>query len=117
MNNQDKNDPVEKNSNKQGSAEDGYPLYPATEDIYSTNKAETIIDPEDFSKMKKQPAKMEKSAAVNELNFAGDESGDDLDVPGSEQDNEQEAIGSEDEENNYYSIGGDNHNDLDEGRD
>jgi hypothetical protein len=41
-------------------------------------------------------------------------SGDDLDVPGSELDDEQERIGSEDEENNYYSIGGDNHNDLDE---
>jgi hypothetical protein len=26
----------------------------------------------------------------------------------------QEEIGSEDEENNYYSIGGDNHNDLEE---
>jgi hypothetical protein len=25
-------------------------------------------------------------------------------------------IGSEDEENNYYSIGGDDHNDLDEGK-
>lgn len=117
MNNQDKNDPVEKNSNEKGSALDGYPLYPAIEDIYSTKKAKTNIDPEDFSKMKNQPVEMQKSAAVNELNFAEDKSGDDLDVPGSEQDNEQEAIGSEDEENNYYSIGGDNHNDLDEGRD
>jgi hypothetical protein len=29
-----------------------------------------------------------------------------------ELDDKQEEIGSEDEENNYYSIGGDNHNDL-----
>ena len=29
-------------------------------------------------------------------------------------DDEDEAIGSEDEENNSYSIGGDNHNDLEE---
>jgi hypothetical protein len=35
--------------------------------------------------------------------------GDQLDVPGSELDNAQEDIGSEDEENNYYSLGGDNH--------
>jgi len=35
-------------------------------------------------------------------------------VPGSELDDEQEAIGNEDEENNYYSLGGDNHNDLEE---
>jgi len=41
-------------------------------------------------------------------------SGADLDVPGAELDDAQEQIGSEDEENNYYSIGGDNHNDLDE---
>ena len=33
--------------------------------------------------------------------------GDDLDVPGSELDDDQEDIGSEDEENNYYSRGQD----------
>ena len=42
--------------------------------------------------------------------------GDDLDVPGSEMDNEQENNGMEDEENNYYSLGGDNHDDLEENR-
>ncbi len=36
-------------------------------------------------------------------------SGDDLDVPGSELDDADEAIGEEDEENNDYSLGGDNH--------
>lgn len=41
----------------------------------------------------------------------------DLDVPGAELDNEDELIGEEDEENNYYSIGGDNHNDLEESED
>ena len=40
--------------------------------------------------------------------------GTDLDVPGAELDDEQEKIGSEDEENNYYSIGGDDHSILDE---
>jgi hypothetical protein len=29
-------------------------------------------------------------------------------------DDENENIGSEDEENNYYSLGGDDHEDLDE---
>lgn len=43
-----------------------------------------------------------------------DELGSDLDVPGSELDDQQESVGSEDEENNYYSIGGDDHNDLEE---
>ncbi len=32
-----------------------------------------------------------------------------FDVPGTELDDEQEEIGSEDEENNTYSLGGDNH--------
>jgi hypothetical protein len=36
-----------------------------------------------------------------------DFAGDDLDVPGSELDDAQEAKGSEDEENNVYSLGGD----------
>jgi hypothetical protein len=39
-----------------------------------------------------------------------------LDIPGSDLDDRQEAIGSEDEENNYYSIGGDNHDNLEENK-
>ena len=45
-----------------------------------------------------------------------DMTGGDLDVPGSELDDENEAIGSEDEENNSYSIGGDGHEDNMEGK-
>jgi hypothetical protein len=56
----------------------------------------------------------ENSGTMNEKDFEDDMSGDDLDVPGSELDDPMEKIGSEDEENNYYSLGGDNHNDLDE---
>ena len=40
--------------------------------------------------------------------------GDELDVPGAELDDANEVLGEEDEENNYYSIGGDNHENLDE---
>lgn len=40
-----------------------------------------------------------------------------LDVPGSELDDAGEEIGEEDEENNYYSLGGDNHEDLEEAKD
>src|SRR5688500_4125351 len=43
-----------------------------------------------------------------------DFAGEDLDIPGSEQDGDQEAVGSEDEENNSYSLGGDNHENLEE---
>ena len=38
----------------------------------------------------------------------------DLDIPGAEMDDLQEDIGSEDEENNYYSLGGEDHVDLEE---
>lgn len=40
--------------------------------------------------------------------------GDDLDVPGAEEDDANEEIGEEDEENNYYSLGGDAHENLEE---
>ena len=76
----------------------GYPLYPAGEDIYTRSKKEDNIDPVEFTE---KPLPIMVPA-------------NDLDVPGSELDDEQENIGSEDEENNYYSIGGDDHNDLDE---
>ena len=36
----------------------------------------------------------------------------DLDVPGSDLDDLDEAMGEEDEENNYYSLGGDRHENL-----
>ena len=40
-----------------------------------------------------------------------------LDIPGTELDDADEAIGEEDEENNYYSLGGDNHENLEEDSD
>lgn len=38
--------------------------------------------------------------------------GEDLDIPGSELDDAQEEIGSEDEENNLYSLGSDDNEEL-----
>lgn len=85
--------------------------YPPSEDIYNQDKEETEIDPEDISKTK---ISNENDGKYNEKNFNQDKSGSDLDIPGSELDDDLEDIGSEDEENNGYSIGGDNHNDLEE---
>jgi hypothetical protein len=42
---------------------------------------------------------------------------DEIDVPGSELDDESEEIGEEDEENNYYSLGGDDKENLEENPD
>ena len=89
----------------------GYPAYPVKDDIYSREKEETDINPENPTKKK---AKNEPPDSLNEKDFADDVSGSDLDIPGAELDDDQEAIGSEDEENNYYSLGGDNHEDLEE---
>ena len=87
-----------------------YSSYPQSEDIYNKN-TETNLNPENLSKPKHTRSDNE---SWNEKNFNEDHSGDDLDVPGSELDDQQEKIGSEDEENNYYSTGGDAHNNLDE---
>jgi len=85
-----------------------FAYYPLSEDIYNRSKEEKDIDPEDISKNK---TPNEKSGMRNEKDFDDDRSGNDLDIPGSELDDEQESIGSEDEENNYYSIGDDDDND------
>ncbi len=89
----------------------GYPKYAPSEDVYSQFKEEQDIDPENIGQMK---AANELPEMMNEKSFEDDLVGDDLDVPGSEMDDAEEEIGKEDEENNYYSIGGDNHNDLEE---
>jgi len=90
----------------------GYPLYPASEDIYSRAKKEDDIDPENISK-NKEPNEI-TGEQWNEKDYDHEATGDDLDVPGSELDDQGEEMGLEDEENNYYSIGGDNHSDLEE---
>jgi len=88
--------------------------YPPSEDIYNRNKKEADIDPEDISGIKPDNT---NDGKYNEKTFNQDKSGNDLDIPGTELDDIQEEIGSEDEENNGYSIGGDNHSDLEENND
>lgn len=86
-------------------------IYPKSEDIYQQFKEMSDLNPEDLSKNK---TPNEAADSSNEKTFKDVKSGKDLDVPGSELDDLQESIGSEDEENNYYSLGGDNHNNLEE---
>ncbi len=90
----------------------GYPPYPASEDIYYQFKEESEIDPEDPSRLKTY----ETPGVMSEKNFEEDVSGSDLDIPGAELDDPLEEIGSEDEENNHYSLGGDNHENQEEFR-
>ena len=76
------------------------PVYKTEDDIYSKEKEEPLED-EDL------PGK--KKSARTDKNL-----GDDLDIPGAELDDADESIGEEDEENNYYSLGGEDHDDLEE---
>ena len=69
----------------------GYPHYPGSEDMYEKGVKRKYNEEEEDEEM---------------------EMG--LDVPGADLDNKDEKIGEEDEENNYYSLGGDNHEDLEE---
>jgi hypothetical protein len=81
----------------------GYELYPSSEDIYKKDKEEKDIDPEDISERVNSLHEIMQS----EKDSGQDESGSDLDIPGSELDDDMENIGSEDEENNYYSLSDD----------
>ncbi|MEO9004065.1 MAG: hypothetical protein ABI288_04980 [Ginsengibacter sp.] len=74
----------------------GNPIYPSKEDIYSHEEKEPFDEEVTPDTNKKE----------NEISL--DEG---LDVPGAELDDADEIIGEEDEENNYYSLGGDKHDD------
>lgn len=68
----------------------------------------------DLENLSKNKAPNEDDGLMNKLDFEKDMTGKDLDIPRSELNDEQESLGSEDEENNYYCLGGDDHNDLEE---
>jgi hypothetical protein len=85
--------PLNTNENNSDLTNDDFQAL-ASEEIHSTGDDEILTN------------------RVYPVDFAGE----DLDIPGSEQDDDQESIGSEDEENNSYSLGGDNHEDLEEDR-
>jgi hypothetical protein len=70
------------------------PIYSEDDDIYKKEKEESFEEDKENER-------------IQDLS-------EDLDVPGAELDDADEILGEEDEENNYYSLGGDDHNDLEE---
>ncbi|HET6555912.1 MAG TPA: hypothetical protein VFG54_01270 [Prolixibacteraceae bacterium] len=88
-----------------------YPVYPPSEDIYSNYTKEEEVDIEQPFIVK---TTIDKLKSVPKENIEDNLNGNSLDIPGAELDDYEEYIGSEDEENNYYSLGGDNHENLDE---
>jgi hypothetical protein len=89
----------------------GYPAYPASDDIYSKGEKIQNINPDDNTPIKETSQKDDR---WNEKAPSTLLTGDDLDIPDMEMIEKDEEIGEEDEENSYYSIGGDEHNNLDE---
>ena len=117
-----------KTTTKKDAAEfPGYPKYPETDDIMNRGERVLLSDastesasslelqnglPEENTEEKSNPPrkpdpfdpeKDHKSDDLKDRIYPVDFSGKDLDVPGSELDDEAEKTGSEDEENNLYS--------------
>jgi hypothetical protein len=95
--------PLKQKGGKGKEEPSGYPEYPDKEDIYIQYHEESDLNPEDITKKKDLNTfnEMDNDSDLNDLPV------NDLDVPGGELDDDQEEIGSEDEENNYYSLGDD----------
>jgi hypothetical protein len=86
------------------------------EDLASPPESEFDLTPEDLEALGPKDLSMDmgEDEALKHRTLPVDFAGEDLDVPGTEEDDDREANGSEDEENNTYSIGGDRHEDLEE---
>lgn len=132
------------NANESQDEFPGYPHYPAEEDIVRRAKRVNMnLDEEDptaASPSSEAADKRQGDAAgdvtredlkalnSNDYDAEGEDAvlldrvypvdftGQDLDVPGADLDDAEELRGNEDEENNLYSLGGENHEDLEENR-
>ena len=116
----------------------GYPHYPAKEDIMDQRTGSHRVDAnlEELGtgpnasgvNQRFEPTQIKRTREDSDLaaldstnaeigtaqNVSNEDLNTDLDIPGSDLDDENEAIGEEDEENNYYSLGGDRHEGLEE---
>lgn len=89
------------------------------DDIVIVPGTEADVTDEDLQLLDNNVVNTEELNRVRLDKIDEDESEDEnkeLDIPGSEIDDANESIGEEDEENNYYSLGGDAHENLEEDR-
>jgi hypothetical protein len=89
------------------------------EDLRLLEAAEQNMDTMDSSNLQHSAlddADMDGEPLNEEGSISMDMAGTDLDVPGSAADDGNENIGEEDEENNYYSLGGDIHESQEENK-
>ncbi|MEO6681689.1 MAG: hypothetical protein ABIN48_02600 [Ginsengibacter sp.] len=104
--------------------EEGNALFDNALDQDIRNDSETNVSPQEREDLRKAANDMpgdeglreaaldstdEDGTPLNEGSFDRNISPSDLDVPGAGLDDAREKTGSEDEENNEYSLGGDNH--------
>ena len=99
--------PGETNNNPEKEGDDIRIVHGTEADV--TKEDIRILGPRDEDSDLGDDELMQASARVD-----GVANEDDLDVPGSDLDDSDEDLGEEDEENNYYSIGGDRHENLEE---
>jgi len=120
----------DKNSVSRGATEQRSDEVPRARNSDESTDPDSDVSPEEIAMLTAadQNRDMDDSDVEESLLDTTDEDGDplneprgtygnagaDLDVPGSETDDGSENIGSEDEENNYYSLGGDNKENLEE---
>jgi hypothetical protein len=100
--------PLHTDNLKQNDLE-GYPLYPEEEDIYMKAKKDRKLNPDEVTSLglPKGPA--------NKQSLSEDLLGENLELLEVEPD-EEVLLGIDDEENSYYSLGGDDHINLEENR-
>jgi hypothetical protein len=130
---------LEQEQNKEDKKFPGYPHYPKSEDAMARDEDSDFVGPDDELEQGTFRPKADKDIYDPELEIVeGTEADvteedleelerdglqdrnfhpDDIDVPGSDLDNDMEEIGEEDEENNYYSLGGDDKENLEENPD
>lgn len=105
-NEDDENTPIEVVMGKGATvnAEEKKDLRIASEDVMTgdnTGLREAALDNRD-----------KEGDQLNEGSSATNISGDDLDTPGADEDDENESVAEEDEENNSYSLGSENNDDI-----
>jgi hypothetical protein len=92
---------------------------PKTIDDETEERSESDVTEEDLQALGPKDLSMdmgEDEQLLKNRVWPVDMSGADLDIPGTELDDAGEEVGSEDEENNYYSLGGDGLEDNLEGK-
>lgn len=103
----------------ESSMERPVPRNAETGDAGEQDRAESDVTEEDLEALGPKDLSMdmgEDERLLKNRVWPVDMAGSDLDVPGAELDDKREEIGSEDEENNSYSLGGDSHEDNLEGK-